>query len=141
MKRLLLLASVVATAIALPAAATPKPAAKSPVVLSFTKQAVSDDLYVGTIDDGGTIEVMILDRRYTDSAQYLSAIFRVNVGDKWFAAVLHGSLDFATLETHLKGEITYGNWLQGASVREEGKLIGSDPYTFTGTLSLKGGDD
>jgi hypothetical protein len=140
MKRRLLLASVVAAAIALPAAATP--AARSPVVLSFTKQAVSDDLYVGTIEGGGTIEVMILDRRYTDSAQYLSAIFRVNVGDKWFAAVLRGSLDYATLQTHLKGEVTYGNWLQGAKVREEGQLVGSNPYKFTGTLSLKpGGDD
>jgi hypothetical protein len=139
MRRLLLVVPVLAAAIALPVAAPT--AANSPVVLSFTKHAVSDDLYVGTIDGGGTIEVMILDRRYTDSAQYLSAIFRVNVGDKWFAAVLKGKLDFATLQTRLKGEVSYGNWLQGAKVREEGQLVGSNPNTFTGTLTTREGDD
>lgn len=156
MKRLLFLLPLTAMAIALPVSGSASSmtgptirdddgqpldpaierAMRSTVELSFTKHAVSDNLYLGTIDGGGAIEMMILDRRFTSTQEYLSAIFRVTVGDTWFAAKLEGTLDFATLQTHLRGRVSEGNWLRGAKVREEGQLVSDNPYTFTGTLLL-----
>jgi len=145
MKKLLLLYPVivaaVVAAIALSGASAAAPPA--PVVLGFSKHSVGPDLYLGTVDGGGIVEMLILDRSYTDDAQFFSAIVRVNEEDKWFAARMWGSLEYATLETHLRGKVTDGNWLQGAKVLEEGELESFDPLTFTGTLTVqaKHGDD
>jgi quercetin dioxygenase-like cupin family protein len=109
-----------------------------PVVLVFEKRAVSANSYVGSLDGGGTIDVLVLDRSYTATAQHFRALFRVDRGDKWFAAVLSGTYEFATDQTHLRGKVTYGNWLQGAKVGEEGQLVGTNPSRFTGTLTLEG---
>jgi quercetin dioxygenase-like cupin family protein len=108
-----------------------------PVVLAFEKRAVSANSYVGSLDGGGTIDVLVLDRSYTATAQHFLALFRVDRGDKWFAAVLSGTYEFATDQTHLRGKVTYGNWLQGAKVGEEGQLAGTNPLRFTGTLTLR----
>jgi hypothetical protein len=137
-KRLLFLVSLTLCAFALTTAAAAS--ASAPVTLSFTKHAVSSDVYLGTIQGGGAIEVIVLDRRSTSSGQLLSALFRVNVGKKWFATVLRGSLDLATGRTTLEGKVTYGNWLQQAKVLEQGQLVGKDPYTFKGSLSLTAAD-
>jgi len=143
MKRLLFLLVVVsaATVAAGSVSRASVAAPSSTVVLSFTKSAVSGNVYVGTIDGGGTIEVMVLNRRNTAEAQYFTALFRVDVGanpgDRWFAALLRGSFDFATGQTHLKGDVSYGNWLQGNSVVEVGQLQGTNPLTFTGSLTLQ----
>ncbi len=143
MKRLLFLLLVVSAATVATSSLSRASigARSSAVVLSFTKSAVSGNVYVGTIDGGGTIEVMVLSRRNTAEAQYFSALFRVDVGDnpgdKWFAALLRGSFDFATGQTHLKGKVAYGNWLQGARVLEEGELQGTSPLTFAGSLTLQ----
>lgn len=107
-----------------------------PVVLTFEKRAVSRNSYVGTLDGGGTIDVLVLDRRNTPTAQEFRALFRVDRGERWFAAVLKGTYEFATDETRLRGEVGYGNWLRGAKVGEEGRLVGASPPTFTGTLTL-----
>ena len=136
------LGAVLAAAISLSGASAGGPPAT--VELGFHKQAVSPNTYVGTIDGGGTIDVMVLERRNTETAQHFSALFRVDVRDKWFATVLHGTFEFANNQTHLSGIVTHGNWLQRASVREEGTLFGSSPPAFTGTLtltSLHGGED
>jgi hypothetical protein len=147
MKRLFfLLLLVSAAAVAAGSVSRASIGAKSaPVVLSFTKSAVGGSTYVGTIDGDGTIEVMVLDRRNTAEAQYFSALFRVDVGanpgDRWFAALLRGSFDFATGQTHLRGKVSYGNWLQGAKVAEEGELQGTRPLTFKGSLTLEPNHD
>jgi hypothetical protein len=141
MKKLMFVLPLVIAAIALPVASSGASSHSSPVVLTFTKHAVGPDLYLGTIDGGGTIEVMVLDRRNTETEQHFSAMFRVNVGEQWFAGVLRGTFDFATLQTHLRGRATYGNWLEGATIREEGQLIDDDPLTFTGSLTLTQGND
>jgi hypothetical protein len=112
-----------------------------PIALTFEKEAVSANSYVGTVGGGGTVDVLVLERSYTATAQHFRALFRVDVGDTWFATVLRGRFDFATEQTHLRGRVTYGNWLQGARVREEGQLVGTDPLRFTGTLTLRPGDD
>jgi quercetin dioxygenase-like cupin family protein len=108
-----------------------------PVVLAFEKRAVSANSYVGSLDGGGTVDVLVLDRSYTATAQHFRALFRVDRGDKWFAAVLEGTFEFATDQTHLRGKVTYGNWLRGAKVGEEGQLVGANPLRFTGTLTLR----
>lgn len=143
MTRLLFLVAAVAAAIAAPVALSGAGAADrpAPVVLSFEKHAVSGNVYVGTIQGGGTIEVLMLERRFTDDVQHFRALFRVDVGDKWFATILRGTFEFATLETHLKGRVTHGNWLRGARVLEAGQLVATDPLTFTGTLTLKPGSE
>jgi quercetin dioxygenase-like cupin family protein len=107
------------------------------VVLEFEKRAVSRNSYVGTLAGGGTLDVLVLDRRNTPTAQHFRALFRVDRGERWFAAILKGTYEFATDETHLRGEVAYGNWLQGATVGEEGRLVGADPPRFTGTLTLR----
>ena len=48
-------------------------------MLTFIKSAVSGNVYIGTVD-GGTIEVIVLNRRNTAEAQYFSALFRVEFG-------------------------------------------------------------
>jgi hypothetical protein len=147
MKKLLLLGSLgLVVVLALAGSLSGASAGEPPetVELAFHKEAVSPNTYVGKIDGGGTIDVMVLERRDTKTAQYFNALFRVDVGDKWFATVLHGSFEFANSQTHLKGIVTHGNWLQGVRVREEGKLVGSSPPAFDGTLNLTsnhGGDD
>lgn len=115
-----------------------------PVVLTFEKRAVSANSYVGTVGGGGTVDVLVLDRSSTATAQQFRALFRVDKGDKWFATILRGTYEFATDETRLQGKVTYGNWLQGAKVGEEGRLVGTQPLRFTGTLTLTprgGGED
>jgi quercetin dioxygenase-like cupin family protein len=108
-----------------------------PLELTFEKRAVSANSYVGTVGGGGTVDVVVLDRRNTATAQHYSALFRVDKGDQWFAAVLKGTYEFATDETRIRGEITYGNWLRGAKVSEEGRLVGTEPLRFTGTLFVQ----
>ena len=125
---------VVAVAAVLPAATSAN--RSSPVQLTFTKKQASANVYIGTIDGGGTIEMLILDRRSTAERQYFSAFFRVDVGSQWFAARVRGTFEFATLQTSLRGRVTDGNWLQGARVLEEGNLVDMDPLTFAGTLTL-----
>ena len=110
--------------------------AAEPVVLAFEKRAVSANSYVGSLDGGGTVDVLVLDRSNTATAQHFRALFRVDRGDKWFAAVLKGTFEFATGQTQVRGKVTYGNWLQGAGVDEVGQLVGTDPLRFTGTLTL-----
>jgi hypothetical protein len=134
MKKVLAVLVIAAAAVSLSGGSIAAPA--QPVVLAFEKEAVSANAYVGTIEGGGTIDVLVLDRRSTDTALHFSALFRVDVGDKWFATVLRGSLEFATGQTHLRGKVTHGNWLQGAKVREAGQLVGTNPLAFTGTLTL-----
>jgi hypothetical protein len=147
MKRLLFLLLVVfaGTVAASSLSSASAGSRSSPIVLTFTKSAVGGSTYVGTIDGGGTIEVMVLDRKNTAEAQYFNALFRVDVGanpgDRWFGALLRGSFDFTTGQTHLKGEVKYGNWLQGAQVVEQGLLQGTGPLTFTGSLTLKPNQD
>jgi hypothetical protein len=138
-RKLLFLFPLVVAAIVFPVASSSAHA--PPVELAFTKHAVGPDLYLGTIDGGGTIEVMVLNRRNTETAQHFSALFRVNRGEQWFAGVLRGTFDFATLQTHLRGRATYGNWLRGGRIREEGQLIDDDPLTFVGTLTIRADDD
>lgn len=137
----LLLVVVAASAVALPAATSAN--RSSPVQLTFTKKQASANVYIGTIDGGGTIEMLILDRRSTAERQHFRAFVRVDVGSQWFAARVRGTFEFATLQTHLTGRVTDGNWLQGARVREEGQLVGMDPLTFVGTLTLdaRGGEE
>ena len=107
-----------------------------PVVLTFEKRAVSANSYVGTVAGGGTVDMLMLDRSNTPTAQHFRVLVRVDQGDKWFAGLLRGTFEFATSKTRLRGEVAYGNWLQGAKVEEEGQLVGANPLRFTGTLTL-----
>ena len=108
-----------------------------PVVLTFEKRAVSANSYVGTVAGGGTVDMLMLDRRSTRTAQHFRVLVRVDQGDKWFAGLLRGTFEFATSKTRLRGKVAYGNWLQGAKVEEEGQLVGANPLRFTGTMTLK----
>jgi len=107
------------------------------VVLTFEKRAVSANSYVGTVAGGGTVDMLMLDRSSTPTAQHFRVLVRVDQGDKWFAGLLRGTFEFATSKTRLRGEVAYGNWLKGAQVEEEGQLIAANPLRFTGTLTLK----
>jgi quercetin dioxygenase-like cupin family protein len=116
-----------------------------PVVLSFEKQAASRNSYVGTLEDGGTVDFLVLDRTNTATVQRFKALVRADRDDRWFAGLVDGTFEFATGKTTLRGKVSYGNWLQGAKLSEEGRLVGTDPLRFTGTLTLmprgRGDDD
>jgi quercetin dioxygenase-like cupin family protein len=115
-----------------------------PVVLTFEKRAVSANSYVGTVGGGGTVDMLVLDRSNTPTAQHFRVLVRVDRGDRWFAGLLRGTFEFATSKTRLRGELAYGNWLQDARVDEEGQLIGENPLRFAGTLTVRpqrDGDD
>jgi hypothetical protein len=161
MRRLvfLLFAGALAAVLVLPGVSSADRSA--PVQLFFTKSlassqaledvlgegALSGSVYIGAIDGGGTIEMLVLDRRSTEDGQHFTAVFRVDVGenpnDRWFAAEVRGTFEFATLRTRLEGRVVGGNWLRGAKVLEEGQLVSAAPLTFEGTLTLqpRGGDD
>lgn len=133
----LILVGIATTVAAIPLSAASAGEAPRVTTVTFEKHAVSANTYVGTIGGGGTIDVLVLDRRNTETAQIFSALFRVDVGDKWFATVLRGRFEFATGQTQLRGTVSHGNWLQGAKVREDGQLVGTEPLAFTGTLVLR----
>jgi hypothetical protein len=51
-----------------------------PLVLTFEKRAASANSYVGTVGGGGTVDVLVLYRRNTATAQHFRALFRVDKG-------------------------------------------------------------
>jgi hypothetical protein len=116
-------------------------AGASPVTIPFEKHAVSPGHYVGTACEGGSVEVLVSNASVVGNVQHFTATFEVSLpGNRMFTAVLDGIFNFSTGRTVLNGAVTRG-WLAGAQAHEEGQLMGVDPLTFTGSLTLVGASD
>ena len=106
------------------------------VVLTFEKRAVSDNSYVGTLEGGGTVDMLVLDRSSTTTMQRFRVLLRVDRDERWLAALVRGTFEYATGKTTLAGRVSYGNWLRGAKLSERGELVSESPLTFRGTIAL-----
>ena len=128
---------IVSTAVALLLllVAAPTAAAQRPIVIEFEKQWAAPDYYVGTVEDGGTIEMWLFDKSVIGNTQHFSATVDVTSPGGSFRAVVSGQINFSTGRVVLNGTVTSG-WLAGAQVREESQLV--DPVTgsFIGTVQI-----
>ena len=129
-----LLVPLVVAALAAPAA----PASNAAIVMSFEKHWIGPGHYVGTIGDGGTIEMFVYDSTVTGGVQHFTTTLLVVFPDRSLTAVLDGRFNFSTARVALNGTVTEG-WLQGARVHEESQVTGTDPLTFAGTVQLMPG--
>jgi len=133
----LVLAAIAAGSI--PASAV---ASNAAIVIAFEKEG-SQGHYVGTTEDGGTIEMVITQSRVAGDVQHFTATLWLSYPDnRSLRAILDGRLDGNTGEVSLNGSVVDG-WLQGARVHEESRLVDFDPETgvatFVGTVQLMPG--
>jgi hypothetical protein len=132
-----LIGAVAATTVVPVASAAP------PVRLSFSKQAVEQGVWNGTvsgdIDGGLTTRLITLD----DSEPVWDVTFDwiVDAGPKSFTARLHGTLDTTTGAVAMRGRVVEG-YLRGAKVRERGQLVDPATSAFEGVIWVQrpGGD-
>ncbi len=106
-----------------------------PVVLHFTKHWVGPGHYVGTVAEGGTIDMQISNSQITGNVQHFDATVQVDSPGGSFTAELSGTFNFSTYSTLLNGTVTSGSSV-GSQVHEEGLLVDPDTYTFEGTLRV-----
>lgn len=131
MRLLLLVSFLVALAVAAPASAS-----NAAIVVPFEKHYdPSVGHYVGTVGDGGTIEMWVYDSSYPGNVQQFTARLELSLGGNSLTAILDGRFNFSTARVVLNGVVTDG-WLEGAQVHEESRLTGLDPLTFAGTVQL-----
>jgi hypothetical protein len=131
MKKLLLVLAIVIAAVG---AAAGTASSASPVTLHFTKHWVGPNHYVGTVAEGGTIDMQISNSSVTGDVQHFDATVQV-VGPVSFTSELSGTFNFVTYRTTLNGVVTNG-WAAGSQVHEEGLLVDPNTYTFVGTLQV-----
>jgi ABC-type glycerol-3-phosphate transport system substrate-binding protein len=132
MKKLLLSVAVVAAAVATVAGTA---SSAPPLTLHFTKHWVGPGHYVGTIAEGGTIDMQISNSRVTGDVQHFDATVQIDSAGRSFTAEVAGIFNFSTFRTTLNGEVTDG-WSAGSQVLEEGLLVDPSTYTFEGALSV-----
>ena len=136
MKKLwLALALAALTAGLIPA---PASASNTAIVIPFEKHWVGEGHYVGTTDDGSTIEMFIYNESFTGDVQHFTATVLLDLPEGSLRAILKGRFDGNTLEAVLNGRVVEG-WLEGARVHEESQLVGFDPLTFVGMVQLMPG--
>jgi hypothetical protein len=129
----LLTALLVASSFAI--STTTATASNAVIVIPFEKHQVGPGHYVGTTADGGTIDMQLSNSSVTGDVQHFTATVQLVFPDRSMTATLDGQFNFITLETVLNGYVVDG-WLAGARVHEAGQLVGSDPLTFAGTMTV-----
>ncbi len=90
---------------------------------------------VGTLAEGGTIDMQISNSRVTGDVQHFDATVQVDSSVGSFTSELSGTFNFVTYRTTLDGTVTSG-WSAGSQVHEEGLLVDPNTYTFEGTLRV-----
>lgn len=137
--RMLLVALVAASAVAVSTGTAT--ASNGVIVLPFEKTG-SEGHYVGTVCDGGTIEMQLSNSSVTGDVQNFTAMVQIALPGRSLTAVLDGSFNMSTGKTVLNGTVVSG-WLAGAQVHEEGQLVAYNPDTgvgtFVGTVQLMPG--
>jgi hypothetical protein len=126
-KLVLVLIALAVTGAVLTATASSAP----PVAFHFTKHWVGPGHYVGTLEEGGTIDMQLSNSRVTGNVQHFDALVQVVSPGRSFTSELSGTFNFVTYSTVLNGAVTSG-WSAGSRVHEEGLLGDPDTYTFEG---------
>jgi hypothetical protein len=132
MKKLLLVPAIVLAAVGTTAGTA---SSAPPVTLHFTKHWVGPGHYVGTVAEGGTIDMQLSNSRVSGNVQHFDATVQVDGPAYSFTSELSGTFNFVTYRTTLNGAVTSG-WSAGSQVHEEGLLVDPDTYTFVGTLQV-----
>jgi hypothetical protein len=134
-KRIFGLAALIAAVGAMTVA--PIASAAPPLRLEFSKQAVEQGVWKGTvsgdIDGGLTTRAIAVDT--SDPVWRVTFDWIVDAGMQSFTARLSGTLDSVTGAVAMKGRVVEG-YLLGAKVREKGQLVDPETLGFQGSITV-----
>lgn len=109
----------------------------APVNLSFSKCAVSDSVWEGTVsgDIEGELTTIPTSMDTSQPVWQVEFNFIIDAGDESMTIRLKGTLNTNTGQVVMNGEVADG-YLEGAQVHEMGQLVDAAKSCFKGTIRI-----